>query len=176
MPDNYPWYAAVQGEALEQGDILRGCTVVEAAPELPFPLTADNIEVDVYTFDVVVMTQSCDLENNKAKQVILCPHWSYKFIAEAVPELASKSALSDIIAGRRPRFICLAASEVEGLPLDLRVVDLGRIFSLPTRSVKQLAASQSPRLRLRSPYRENLSQAFARFFMRVGLPQNIKLP
>jgi hypothetical protein len=31
-----------------------------------------------------------------------------------------------------------------------------------------------PRLRLRSPYREHLAQAFARYFMRVGLPHDAR--
>ena len=33
----------------------------------------------------------------------------------------------------------------------------------------------TPRLRLLAPYREYLSQAFARFFMRVGLPQPVDI-
>jgi hypothetical protein len=36
-----------------------------------------------------------------------------------------------------------------------------------------LRERQRPRLRLRSPYREHLSQASARFFMRVGLPRPV---
>ena len=35
--------------------------------------------------------------------------------------------------------------------------------------------SKSDRIRVLPPYREHLSQAFARFFMRVGLPQDIKI-
>jgi len=40
--------------------------------------------------------------------------------------------------------------------------------------LRGLAQRGEPRLRLRPPYREHLSQAFARFFMRVGLPTDIK--
>jgi len=35
------------------------------------------------------------------------------------------------------------------------------------------AKQKDQRLRLLPPYREHLSQAFARFFMRVGLPSDI---
>jgi len=59
--------------------------------------------------------------------------------------------------------------------MDLRIVDCGKVFCLPLPFIQELAVRQSPRLRLRSPYREHLSQAFARFFMRVGLPQDINL-
>jgi hypothetical protein len=62
------------------------------------------------------------------------------------------------------------------ISIGVRLVDFGRIFGLPKPFVTQFAASQGKRLRLRSPYREYLSQSFARFFMRVGLPQDIKLP
>jgi maleate cis-trans isomerase len=37
--------------------------------------------------------------------------------------------------------------------------------------VLALAALFGERVRLLSPYKEHLSQAFARYFMRVGLPR-----
>ena len=42
---------------------------------------------------------------------------------------------------------------------------------LPKIFVEKVAAAQNPRLRLKAPYREHLSQAFARFYMRVALPR-----
>ena len=56
---------------------------------------------------------------------------------------------------------------------ELRVVDFRRVYSLPLTFVCQVAARTGQRLRLLPPYREHLSQAFARDFMRVGLPQDI---
>jgi hypothetical protein len=38
-----------------------------------------------------------------------------------------------------------------------------------------LSKRNGKRLRLLPPYREHLSQAFARFFMRIGLPVHIDL-
>jgi len=54
------------------------------------------------------------------------------------------------------------------------VVDFHRLFTLPKAFVSWFAASSGPRLRLRSPYREHLAQAFARYFMRVGLPNEAR--
>jgi hypothetical protein len=54
------------------------------------------------------------------------------------------------------------------------VVDFRRLFTLPKSFLSEFAASSGPRLRLRSPYREHLAQAFARYFMRVGLPHDAK--
>ncbi len=56
---------------------------------------------------------------------------------------------------------------------ELRIVNFRRVYSLPLTFVRQVAARRGRRLRLLRPYREHLSQAFARYFMRVGLPQDI---
>jgi hypothetical protein len=50
------------------------------------------------------------------------------------------------------------------------VVDFHRVFVLLKPVVEAVARSAGLRLRLRPPYREYLAQAFARYFMRVGLP------
>ncbi len=53
------------------------------------------------------------------------------------------------------------------------VVDFGEIYSLPVAYLANHAGQQGDRWRLQSPYLEHFSQAFARFFMRVGLPVQI---
>ena len=61
---------------------------------------------------------------------------------------------------------------------DCRVLDWRTAeFTVPRDYLEPLYAQRAKsRLRLRPPYREHLSQAFARFFMRVGLPQAVTLP
>ena len=56
---------------------------------------------------------------------------------------------------------------------DALVVDFREIYSLPIAYLVSRAAELGQRWRLRSPYLEHFSQAFARFFMRVGLPSTI---
>jgi hypothetical protein len=51
------------------------------------------------------------------------------------------------------------------------VVDFRRVFSLPFGFLRD--AANLLHLRLLPPYREHLSQSFARYFMRVGLPVDI---
>lgn len=167
------WYELVESGTLEQGDLLFQCPVsvlvsqsLPTSPEQP-------VQVDLQTLDVIVMTQSCDLENGKIPDVVLCAHWEVEEAKRQGLPLSKKEALSEVQKGRRPRYTLLNRAEI--LPLNLRVVDCGRVFCLPFSYVQALAVSQGPRLRLRSPYREHLSQAFARFFMRVGLPQDIQL-
>ena len=55
----------------------------------------------------------------------------------------------------------------------VNLVDFHRIFSLPLEFMRSLAQTRGPHLRLLPPYREHLGQAFARYFMRVGLPADI---
>jgi hypothetical protein len=56
---------------------------------------------------------------------------------------------------------------------DAYVVDFRMIVSLPIGYLARHAESLGDRPRLCSPYVEHFSQAFARFFMRVGLPSQI---
>ena len=52
-----------------------------------------------------------------------------------------------------------------------RIVDFHNIYTVPLTFLESLLMQRlQPRLRLLPPYREHLSQAFARYFMRVGLP------
>jgi hypothetical protein len=53
------------------------------------------------------------------------------------------------------------------------VVSFREVWSLPLVFVRNMAGAIGQRPRLRSPYREHLAQAFARYFMRVGLPVDI---
>ena len=53
------------------------------------------------------------------------------------------------------------------------VVVFKDIFGVHISTLKLHLKNAKNCLRLLSPYREHLSQAFARYFMRVGLPQNI---
>jgi hypothetical protein len=175
MPEECPWYEIVEGRELEQGDILEQCPVIVPSPDLPLPIPRDNPPVDVITRDVIVMTQSCDLEQENLDEVILCPHYDVAQAGQGGAQVGRKTQ-KEIRSGRRPRYSMLEASRIPGAETGVRIVDFGRVFSLPMDYVQRHAESQGSRLRLRPPYREHLSQAFARFFMRVGLPQDIQIP
>ena len=68
----------------------------------------------------------------------------------------------------------LNAGTIGELSLTHRIVDFHEVYTLPRTFLESwLQSKDQSRLRLRPPYREHLSQAFARFFMRVGLPTGI---
>jgi len=89
------------------------------------------------------------------------------------PRFRKTSEWENARKGRFPRYHLLNKCELSGHELDFMLVDLGMVFSLSVEFVREFAKSQGDRVRLLPPYREHLSQAFARFYMRVGLPVDI---
>lgn len=171
--ERFPWYETIEGADLEQGDLLQNCPTIVFPPDLIWPLHANEISVGIRQFHVVILTQSCDLVNDKIEDVILCPHWSLSEVEHSSEFFKSKRGKETIRRGDVPGYHMLAAHEDEQLPLEIRVVDFHRMFSLPKTFLRNFASAQGKRLRLLPPYREHLAQAFARFFMRVGLPVDI---
>lgn len=175
MPLEYPWYALVAGPELAQGDFLDRCPILVPPDEFriddgPVP---SGITVGVRTYDVVVMSQSCDLEQGKLQLVLVCPHWSLEQLEQSSDFFKSRKGKEQLRRGNIPGYHMLEACDVEGHIRGIRVVDFRTVYSLPFEFVQEFASNSGPRLRLLPPYREHLSQAFARFFMRVGLPVDI---
>jgi hypothetical protein len=78
-----PWYQRVAADApLDQGDLIPGCPVVGWKDEpIDYSSGGDAIgalrsAIELAQVDVVVMTQTCDLEQRKVRYAILCPHYS----------------------------------------------------------------------------------------------------
>ena len=170
----YPWYQIVQNNLLEQGDILKSFDVL--VPSESVENSGDQISADIKTFDVVVMTQSCDIEQGKTPSLLLCPVFElWGFIERAVEqgENWGKDIREKLRQGNLPGYHLLSDFVHDDVSLPISIVDFHEVYSAPTRLVKQFAATCGPRLRLCPPYKEHLAQAFARFFMRVGLPVGI---
>jgi hypothetical protein len=72
-----------------------------------------------------------------------------------------------------PGYHLLNKCEIMEISREYMVVDFRNTYSLPFSLINDISKKQSKRLRLLPPYREHLSQAYARFFMRVGLPIDI---
>ena len=92
-------------------------------------------------------------------------------------EKAWRRFCGDVMAGYVWNQCLLSGVELGEVKTEVRAVFFHEVFTLPRWFLEGLLAARAlPRLRLRPPYREHLSQAFARFFMRVGLPQPVRLP
>ncbi len=171
----YPWYTVISGDELEQGHILEACPVfvppdelahhsVEPESQVPFPCEHT---------DVIVMSQTCDLmkDREKLNDVLLCAVWGQTDLKED-NTFSKVENWENARRGRFPAFHVLAKCEIKEHDRAVRLVDFRRLYSLPLSFVRARAEASS-RIRLMPPYREHLSQAFARYFMRVGLPADI---
>ncbi len=182
------WYSSVEPKIrLTQGDLIFDCPLVGWKEEIGQIEGARETEVlrqavDAFAADTVVMTQACDLEHDKVANVVLCPHYSlsrYRGIWEEAErgrnqnpsEKAWRRYCGDICDGLIWNLAILNSLTDGPVTTEHRVVDFHEVFTAPRVFLEGLIAERNqPRLRLLPPYREHLSQAFARFFMRVGLP------
>jgi hypothetical protein len=166
----YAWYAETEGDEIEQGDLFEACPVY-----IP---TVDAREHGIVDFeweerDLIVLSQTCDLVKGREKltEVLLCSVWNRSELTTG--HLARSQGMEDVRRGNLPGFHLLAECGLAGLQREVRVVDFRRVYSLPLAFLRKKSLLDGRRLRLLPPYREHLSQAFARFFMRVGLPVDI---
>ena len=169
------WYELASGRALAQGDLLLGCPVPRVEV-YSYPAPAE-LDVVLDSHHLIVLSQSCDLENNKVDEVLLAAVLDYGVLvdreAAANPSIRGTKWRRAAINGDFPPYSVLP--EAIGPPrLNWSLVDFHHLFTLPKRYVEDFAEASGNRLRLVPPYREHLAQAFARYVMRVGLPAPIE--
>jgi hypothetical protein len=174
QPPDYPWYAIVRGNNLEQGELLRRCPRFVLPPNLAH---ATNGIGEREAVDAVILTQSCDLAIRpngecEATDILLCPYYVKKDLATH-PAFGKEEFWEEVRKGRRPFYHVLNECKIPGHEQDFVLVDFHALFALPVLLVREHVQQTGDRLRLLPPYREHLSQAFARLFMRVGLPTDV---
>jgi hypothetical protein len=170
---DYPWYKVVSGEdMLQQGDIFFDCPLV-ALPRTEVLLKA----LDGHTFfpgvnttlefaDVILLTQSCDIPKQDTDRLLVCPH-------RDVMEVASKKEQrANIRKGRVLPYHLIEACEIEGHRFNQRVIDFRLATPLPKSFLEQFSRLRKTHGRLLPPYREKMAQAYANYFMRIGLPND----
>jgi len=174
----YPWYEEIcNSDNIAQGDIISNCSIPIPNQELFQALLDDgdsiNASVDIKCADVIILSQACDVLNNKVDSIVICPLWSLKKLVDTNSYYNSSKARESLRQGKEPSYHLLNEYESPAIRNDFVVADFHRIYSIPKPYLKKIAEKIHVRLRLLPPYREHLSQAFARYFMRVGLPTDI---
>lgn len=168
------WFIEADGPDLEQGDLFFACPIVRA-PDLAFPVP-EVIDVNLEDHDVVVLSQDCDLENDKIEDVLLAQVQLYADLVEREGEangtIKGRKWRASVRKGEQPAYVLIPY----GLGSDAAyaLVDFHHLYTVPKRYLVGIAATAGARPRLVSPYKEHLSQAFASFMMRVGLPNDLK--
>jgi hypothetical protein len=167
------WWVLTSGPDLAQGDLLSDCLLPVFLDE-PIPSEAGEYsEIEVARQRLIIVTQSCDLENPSIEFVALCPIYTLPEFEQANSQFTSKGRWENVRKGREPGLHLIASPNDPNDNRGALVVEFGHIVSLPFAYLQQHAAALGDHHRLLSPYLEHFSQAFARFFMRVGLPSSI---
>ena len=176
------WYELVNGDVLRQGDLLHDCPVF--LPPKDYVLGSEQANPDELTtpiiYNVVVLNQSCDLENKKLQHVLVAPFWPMSESVALIPgHIREDPALvlkfwEQVRRGYQWPLHMLNMCELTGFETEIQVVDFRQLFTTSHNLARQIAGSSENRLRVKSPYREHLAQALAKFFMRVGLPSDIE--
>ena len=176
----YPWYEVVEysGE-ITQGDILKNCPVpiLSSVDDLT---SGKEIEAKIQMIDGIILTQACDIANKKVENVILCSITSKTDFEKIHSELGEgrnkiSSYIKGIVKGQQHAYHIINNYKTDDFSQDYYIISFKDIFSIPVELAQEIASNNGKRLRLCPPYREHLSQAFARYFMRVGLPINISI-
>lgn len=169
------WYMEIGPEvSISQGDIFLNAPVASAFPELEYndgEWKLVNATVNAEVMNFVVLNQACDLENKPPETVIVAEVID-AFVGEVEPGVRRKDLLSEIHAGRRPRYMLIGEhiSEKEALCINYQVVDLASIYTLPYAVLDEMRKHTDGRLRLNTPHRELLNQHFGNYYSRIGLP------
>lgn len=168
----YPWYDTISFDTnLMQGDFIPKCPIV-------IPPDSSTEKYQIQRFNAVVLSQSCDLATNKIDIVLVSPYYSLNYFIKNLPpdrnnskkarnnirkELKQNKIIGYHLLDRDPRYLD-----------DYQVVDFKSVYGVKLQTLKSIVTSLENRIRLLPPYREHLSQSFAKYFMRVGLPKDIE--
>lgn len=152
-------------DQIDQGDLIIDCPVA-----LVTALGADpeSSAVAVSPARVVVLTQTCDLANDKAQFANVAVVFDAQFLADAgVFKPADIKGL--LRSGRVWGWYFLPADTPLGLPE--MIVDFRRLHTVKLELLRTLCRAGKRPGRIQPLYREHLAKHFADTFSRIGLPR-----
>ena len=164
---NSEWWSHIADETLAQGDLLENVEYPSIINEVD--ADSDDVSLAIYPSDLIVLTQTCDLVQEKVDFVTLS---MVKPIASSLDGRNHKR-WNEVAKGRVQYYCLLKSPTHESDNSKALVVDFRQIVSLPIAFIGSWVATHKERHRLNHPYLEHFSQSLGRFFMRVGLPSPI---
>jgi len=173
------WWTATSGPGHEQGDLLRDFPVAHVE-SVEVSGAAAEVRSRVEFIDGIIVTQTCDLENAKIANILLARVTTWADFAAAQFAAGNTAVKSsgfrrNLIRGDIPPLMLLHARASQPA-LDWSVVDFRELHVVDRDRVDEFVGQRGSRRRLRMvpPYKEHFAQAFARFYMRVGLPHDAR--
>jgi hypothetical protein len=150
---------------VDQGDIINGCPLLAVANyEAQTPQT---VQVKHAVGRVVVLTQTCDLANQKVSQVVVAVVLDANEVV-ASGQLKGAEVRGPIRAGRVFGWYFLPRSQELGL--GEMIVDFRQLHTVRLDLLRALCAAGHRPARIEPLYREHLSKHFADSYSRIGLP------
>jgi hypothetical protein len=151
---------------LDQGDVIDGCPVLQIAKfDSRNPIAP---QVTCSTHRVVVLTQTCDLANQKTQRVtVTIVHDAQVLVDQGI--VKASDVRGPIRAGRVFGWYFLPRCPECGLPES--IVDLRQLHTVPREVLESLCAERGRLARIQPLYREHLAKHFADTFSRIGLPE-----
>ena len=167
------WYDTVDAkEKLQQGDFVDDCPFVTPLIDME-PGSVKVRDFEVLDNDVIIVSHSCDLVNEKLPFVLVCPVYSLSEFESSQSFFRGNVGKELLRRGISPAYYMLNECHIDEFQRGYSVVSFRDLYTVPYDVIKELANRDEKRLRLLTPYREQLSQAFGKFFMRIGLPTDI---
>jgi hypothetical protein len=157
---------SIPNEAIDQGDLIDGCPVSLVTAFSTDQLDTAKVQLDLHR--VVVLTQTCDLANQKVDATNVASVFDAEQLV-AGKILKATDVKGPIRAGRVWGLYFLPAQP--DLGLNEMIVDLRRLHTVRLDLLSTLCRAGKRRARLQTPYREHLAKHLADTFSRIGLPQ-----
>ena len=152
---------------LSQGDILDDCPILVWKPAPP-PLDLD-VPPEIRIIRVVVLTQACDLAQDKTTRVVVAPvHDAAELVARNI--LKAVAIRDQVRRGQVFGWYFLPAASAP-VAVAESIVDLRELHTIERRTLEYLVGAGKRIGRIRTPWREHLAQHFGTTYMRIALPE-----
>jgi hypothetical protein len=169
------WLKIQKSGVLNQGDLLRAIKVPTVHESFPTTDANGTVGINVIEADIIILSQSCDLELDKLPNVVVAQVFSIADFEAKNTSYQKVGKWKDVHRGRVEALHLICCPDAPEEPKKTLVVDFRLIASLPVGYVRRMADDAGERWRLQPPYLEALSHAFGRFFSRVAVPDTVKI-
>src|SRR5438093_82119 len=152
---------------LSLGDILDDCPILvwKLAPP-PLDL---GVPPEIRIIRVVVLTQACDLAQDKTTRVVVAPiHDAAELVAK---NILKAGAVRDQVRRDQVFGWYFLPAALPPISLAESIVDLRELHTVERRTLEYLVSAGKRVGRIRTPWREHLAQDFGTTYMRIALPE-----
>lgn len=140
----YPWYEILDEVeiSLQQGDFIPDCPIL--IPPLVIR-EGEETEIDFKEINSIILSQSCDLVNNKIQIVLVCPYYTLTTFLDNLPndqqnKGSKKKAVENLRKGFSPGYHLLNKEEgIVGLS-DYLVVDFRNVYGIQFESLTHVVS------------------------------------